>query len=133
MITRRATGVLFILAVCTLSLWYAACDSSTTNPDDIIFPSENVSYSQHVQPFFNLSCATVGCHDDQTRASNLRLTSYIALTERPGIVVAGNSNSSLLVQRIDGRIPHPINIPIIINQNQLDGIKKWIDEGAKDN
>jgi hypothetical protein len=124
-LVRAAVIVLVVIA--------AACDDSSTNDNNLTFPASNVSYSQHVQPYFNVRCATYGCHDDQTRASNLSLTNYVNLTARPGIVVSGNSNSSLLVQRIDGRIPHPINVPIIINDNQLTGIKKWIDEGAKNN
>jgi hypothetical protein len=130
---RQPLYFLIIFYITLLPFSFGACDSGTTNADDIVFPSSSVSYAQHVQPLFNLRCSTFGCHDDQTRAGNLRLTSYIALTERPGIVVPGNSTSSLLIQRIDGRLPHPVNIPIIINQNQLDGMKKWIDEGAKNN
>ena len=123
---------LLIAAVCVFAC--ASCGDSTTNPDtDIVFPDSGVSYSRHVQPFMTLRCAVSGCHDDQTRASNLSLTTFVNSTARPGIIVPGNSNSSVLVQRIDGRLPHPFNVPIIINTQQLNGIKRWIDEGAKSN
>lgn len=122
---------LVVIAVLALD---AGCKDSATTPDnDIVFPAMTVSYSQHVQPFFNLRCANFGCHEDQTKAGNLSLTSYVAMTSRPGIVIPGSSASSLLIQRIDGRLPHPMNVPIIINQNQLAGLKMWIDDGAKNN
>lgn len=117
-----------------LSLILIGCnDSSTDNGNDIVFPDKSVSYSAHVQPLFNLRCTNSGCHDDQTRTGDISLTSYINLTAKPGIVIPGNSNSSLLPQKIDGRLPHQNTIPIVINANQITGIKKWIDEGAKNN
>lgn len=130
---RRLTGgIAFAAAALLLSL--AACEDSGTRPgDEIVFPESGVSYSAHVQPFFNLRCANYGCHDSQTRAGNLSLTSYVEMTERPGIVIPRDPDSSLLLQKIDGRLPHPINVPIIINDNQLKGIRTWILEGAEYN
>jgi hypothetical protein len=57
----------------------------------------------------------------------------VATTERPGVVIPFDSQSSLLLQKIDGRLPHPLEVPIIINDNQLKGIKTWLDEGARNN
>ena len=92
-----------------------------------------MSYAEHVQPYFTLRCASYGCHEDQSRAGNLSLTSYIALTERPGVIIPFDAGSSLLMQKIDGRLPHSIEVPILINENQLTGILTWINEGAKHN
>ncbi len=115
-------------------LWLGACDDDGVRPgDEIVFPEKDVSYAAHVQPFFTLRCANYGCHEDQSRAGNLSLTSYVMTTERPGVVIAGSSESSLLMQKLDGRLPHPIEVPVIINLNQLTGIKTWINEGAKNN
>jgi len=52
----------------------------------------------------------------------------------PRLVVSGQSNNSLLIQRLDGRIQPrmPFNLTPL-TQNQLDGVKKWIDEGALNN
>lgn len=130
---NRTIAFTAFLAMATL-LSLAACDDSGTRPgDEIIFPDKDVSYMAHVQPFFNLRCANYGCHEDQTRAGNLSLTSYVAMTDRPGIVIPRDPESSLLMQKIDGRLPHPINVPILINQNQLTGIRTWITEGALNN
>lgn len=135
---RFQTGARFLSAAgflaAALLLSLGACDDSGTRPgDEIVFPDKDISYMAHVQPFFDLRCANYGCHEDQTRAGSISLTSYVAMTERPGIVIPGDPESSLLLQKIDGRLPHPINVPIIINSNQLAGIRQWIVEGAKNN
>jgi len=117
------------LLVCTA--FFCCCDSGTGPEDEIVFPETDVSYTQHVQPYFTRRCATSGCHDDQNRAGNLSLTSWINTTARVGVVIPNDSQSSLLVQKIDGRLPHPPEVPILINENQVNGIKSWIDAGAK--
>jgi hypothetical protein len=108
-------------------------NSNPTAPTEIVFPNANISYSQSVQPLFFQKCAFVGCHDDQSMAGGLSLTSYTALTALSGIVIPGNSTNSILAQKIDGRSPHLEPLPIALTTNQITGIKKWIDEGAKNN
>ncbi len=131
---KRGLVLITAFMAAWMTLFMPSCDDSGTTPgDEIVFPDKEVSYSAHVQPFFNLRCANYGCHEDQSRAGDLSLTSYVAMTERPGIVIAGDPESSLLLQKIDGRLPHPINVPIIINSNQLTGIRTWISEGALNN
>jgi hypothetical protein len=130
--------IVFLLAAISFPslMWLSqsGCkDTGTDTGDDIVFPDSNVSYLAHVQPYMTLRCSTYGCHDDATQAGGLSLTTYMNMTARPGIVVPRDSKSSLLMQRIDGRLPHPPNAPILINQNQLNGIRRWIDEGAKYN
>ena len=127
-----------LLTSLTLSILLAgllgACDDSgTDNGNDIEFPEQNVSYSQHVQPYFNLYCATAGCHDNGTMAGGLSLTSYFNTTNNPGIVIPGDPDASVLIQKVDGRLPHEGFVPIVINDNQLQGLKTWVAEGAKNN
>ncbi len=109
-------------------------DSNPTTPSDVTFPASNVSYARHVQPLFLTTCAVAGCHDDATKQSALSLTTYENATARPGIIVAGNPDGSVLVQRIEGRIlPRmPFNLPPL-NDNQIKVIRTWITEGAKNN
>ena len=127
-------SVITAAAVSLSVLFATGCQDETTTPgDEIVFPESDISYMEHVQPYFNLRCANFGCHENETMAGNLSLMSYVDLTSRPGIVIAHDSESSLLMQKIDGRLPHPAYVPILINKNQLDGIRNWIDEGAKDN
>jgi hypothetical protein len=124
-------SIFFILSILLLVVLSFGCEDTTTSPGgDVVFPDSNISYSQHVQPTFNLKCSLSGCHDDQTRAANLSLTSYLNATEEPGIVIPRDSQHSLLAQKIDGRLPHHIQVDLRLTQNQINGIKKWIDEGA---
>jgi len=105
------------------------------SPSNIYFPANNVSYSKQVQPLFDQACSLVGCHDDGAHESALRLTSYANLMfQLPGIVVAGKPDQSELVLRIQGsigqRMPPSTNQ---LNDNQVNGIRTWIVEGAKNN
>ena len=108
---------------------------SDGSPSNIVFPPSNVSYSQHVQPLFDQTCALSGCHDDGVHQSPLRLTSYVnTVFSIPGVIVAGQPDQSTLVLRIEGRVGSrmPLNANPL-NQNQVNGIRAWVAEGAKNN
>lgn len=115
----------------------AACDD-TINISDIdnkIIPSSNVSYSQHIQPVLTAKCARAGCHDDQTREAGLSLTSYSNTTQSYLVVAPLLPQNSKLVWSIEGtsgKIMPPLGYPPV-TKNQIDGIKTWIKEGAKNN
>lgn len=105
------------------------------SPSNIIFPVNGVKYSAQVQPLFNQACNFSGCHDAGQHQSALNLTSYDeAVLTIPGIVVSGKPDASTLVLRIQGsvgaRMP-PGAYPL--NQNQINGIRTWINEGARNN
>ena len=105
------------------------------SPSNVIFPNSNVSYGQHVQPTFDQACNYSGCHDDGQHQSDLRLTNYDNTVRMlPGIVYPGDPSHSLLVLRIQGsitpRMPPDGNG---LNDNQINGIRSWIVEGAKNN
>ena len=102
---------------------------------DVVFPVDNVSFSQHVQPLFNQACAFSGCHDDGPHESDLCLTSYFnAVFRTTGVITPGQPELSTLVFRIEGTVGQrmPLNGPPL-NQNQINGIRTWIVEGAMDN
>lgn len=105
------------------------------SPSTIIFPDHGISYSNQVQPLFDQACNFAGCHDAGQHESALVLTSYgLAVLTVPGVVVPGKPDNSTLVLRIQGsvgaRMP-PGQYPL--NQNQINGIRAWIVEGAKNN
>jgi hypothetical protein len=115
----------------------ASCKNTVSGPNGqttIVFPSSNVSYIKYIQPLFNIDCNYSGCHDSGTKAGGLDLTDYNSAMSVPGVIVPGNSKSSILVQRITGQLPimPPPPLPTL-TPNQIQGIKTWIDEGAKDN
>ncbi len=111
--------------------------SNTVTPEQqqleqIIFPATNVSYSQDVQPVFNLACTYSGCHDDETKAKGLSLTSWTnAYYSDPGVIVAGNPGNSKLCEILEGKISHAAPLDTI--QNHVKGIHQWVLEGAKNN
>jgi hypothetical protein len=105
------------------------------SPSNIIFPANTVSYQQHVQPLFNQTCALAGCHDAGAHESPLILTSFgNTVLSIPGIVITGQPDQSTLVFRIEGRVGQ--RMPLgrnPLNQNQINGIRTWIAEGARNN
>lgn len=134
---KRTAFCVIILLVGTLFLW--SCKDQVTAPSQspIVFPASNISYSKYIDPLFQQQCAVSGCHSSTTAAGDLDLTipSYDNLINHlPPLVVSGASNNSLLVQRLDGRI-QPVMPPLgsPLTSNQINGIKKWIDEGALNN
>jgi hypothetical protein len=105
------------------------------SPSNVVFPVSGVSYQYHVQPLFNQACTQAGCHDDGQHQSPLKLTSFgNTVLALPGVVVSGQPDQSTLVFRIEGRVgermPPTVNP---LNQNQINGIRTWIAEGAKNN
>ncbi len=104
-----------------------------TSPATVVFPTSNVHYGAHVQQLFRETCTLSGCHDGS--GSQLDLTTYGALMSIPGIVVPGDPENSQLVWRIEGR-PGGNRMPLNmnpLNQNQINGIRMWIAEGALNN
>jgi hypothetical protein len=121
----------------------AGCKNDTVgpgidgSPSDIVFPVSNISYSRYVQPLFNQACAIGGCHDAGQNQSDLHLTSYgdvVLSINATGVVIPYKPDASTLVLRIQGsvgaRMP-PGAFPL--NSNQINGIRAWIVEGAKNN
>jgi hypothetical protein len=125
-----AVVLVFIVASCKDQI-------SDPNVNPIVFPDANISYSKHVDPLFQQRCALSGCHGGSSAQAGLDLfaPSYSSLiNHQPRLVNPGASNNSLLVQRIDGRLaPQMPYMSQPLNANQITGIKKWIDEGAKNN
>jgi hypothetical protein len=135
----------FLLVLTTsLLFWtYWSCkDAITGGRSNVVFPDSGVSYGRQVEPLFLQSCAYSGCHGADTfEANGFSLDSYANATYKPGIIIpcrrnqACNPENSILVQSIEGinglqRMPTQ-GTPL--NQNQINGIKTWIREGAQNN
>jgi hypothetical protein len=115
---------------------FIGCKDQGVDVDDRIIPDENVSFSQHIQPVFEFHC--VPCHNEQTREGGLSLTSWAAATSDLSIIFPGEPDNSRLVWAIEGRsgvfFMPPIGSPYRpLNQNQINGVKTWIREGALNN
>lgn len=124
-----------IFIVFILSLLIISCDDQINVPSDEDIPETNISYNLHIQPIFNLRCATVGCHDDETRSAGLSLTSYQKATASYIYINPGNPDASLLVLSIEGKSTYPMPPPgrPPLTQKQIKAIRTWVLEGAKNN
>lgn len=132
--------ILIIFITFTLLIYFTGCKDTIAGSEDIdsvIIPSSNVSFSKYIQPVFFVKCATSGCHDDGNRAGGLSLTSWANTTIDPSVVFPGKPNNSKLVWAIEGQagispMP-PIGFVRPLTPNQIQGIKTWVAEGAKNN
>jgi cytochrome c551/c552 len=93
---------------------------SNCSPDTIYFVNE-------ILPMITSNCAQSGCHDNITKAEGVVLDSYnnIMKSVRSGSA----TNSKLYKEIIDGNMPPAGSM----TQEQMDKIKKWINQGAKNN
>lgn len=117
-------------AFCGLPLALAACGGE---------PS--VSFSQDVQPILNKNC--VECHQPGGQgevASGLDMTTYEGLmkgTRNGPMVIAGDVEGSNLVVLIEGRADPSIRMPHgkkePIPKQDIQTIRRWIGQGAKNN
>jgi hypothetical protein len=105
-----------------------------SNADQIVLPSKNVSYSQQVEPVLTLACNTPGCHD-RSAAGDVDLSSWTSIRDglNGGLVIVDKSNSyldtsSILILTLFAEEHH--TTPLSVNENQRDGIKTWIMQGA---
>lgn len=101
-----------------------------------------ISYNDQIQEaIFIFSCSTAACHD-ASNAGGLDLTSYATLMAggNSGLVIQpGDADGSPLIWSVEGRDPvgNPVNImpknlqPLL--RSEINIIKDWIDQGAKDN
>lgn len=128
--------VLVLVVVC----WNCKSDVTSSSVDSIVFPAKNVSYSKQMQPLFNSGCGGQNsqCHGmDSFVQTGFSLDGYDHLMGgSQTIVVPGDSVGSVLVLSIEGRGNHSIMPPIdfpALTANQIQGIKQWIIEGAKNN
>src|SRR4051794_24056067 len=91
-----------------------------------------VSYARDVVPFLEEHC--IACHDDGFETSELALHSPEAIKKggrRGPAIVPGKGSESALIQFMTGKkqpqMPPKTSLPL----DQIDIIKRWIDEGAK--
>lgn len=100
-----------------------------------------VSYSTDVNPVVQRYC--VSCHapeKDGYNASGLSMTDYAALmkgTKFGPVVIPGDSFTSVMVMLVEGRADPSIKMPHEGHEgptaDEIELIKRWIDQGAKNN
>lgn len=122
-----------ILFIAFTTVIFSSCDD--TGITDIIIPDENVDYSLHIQPLFNEHCNNSGCHNSEDNAGGIRLTSYGELFAVPFLIIPGSPDESQLFLAVDGQsvnfMPPPYGNSVPLSENNIQGIRTWILEGAE--
>ena len=126
------------------------CFFSGCKSDTVVAPDETVSFSKDILPIFANNCNFPGCHNPTDKPSGIDLTNWenvvIRGSDYGAEIIPYNSRWSHLmmhINRVDTAISpflEPLmpkaNIPYTNGQplarNQIEKIKRWIDEGAKD-
>ncbi len=94
----------------------------------------NVSYYNQVRPILQASCQ--GCHQPARAGGGMVLTHYSSMLE-PGesdepLFVAGKPDESLFIAQISGDDPLMPQEADPLSADQIELIRRWIHEGAKD-
>lgn len=101
---------------------------------------KEISFKADVQPVLNQYC--VECHTDGgkgTEKSGLVLTSYEGLmkgTKFGAIVKPGDTLTSAMLMLVEGRADPSIKMPhgkAPLPKEKVDLLKKWVEQGAKNN
>lgn len=106
-------------------------------------PLGEISYTDQIQEsIFIFSCSTAACHDASS-AGGLDLTSYATLIvggNTGSVIQPGAAEQSPLIWSIEGRDQFGGLVSIMppkglstLTRSEINIIKDWIDQGAKDN
>lgn len=125
-----------IASVLLIALSFSSCRKDSgpyINPPDVPVP---VSFANEIQPIFNSYC--ISCHDENHPYLNLKsCCSWFELTAtgyNAPYLDTINPEQSTLYKRITGIIaPVMPSTGTQLAQTDIDIIKKWMEEGAKNN
>ena len=116
-------------------LLLAACDNDKVDPGDPVV-KDNVSFALDIQPILTAECAT--CHNPTEVEPDFRegmaYASFEELIDH-GDVIPGDAEGSELVEMLEFRSEDGNSMPPAgpLTPTEIALIKKWIDEGVKDN
>ena len=100
-----------------------------------------VSFKKDVSPIIHDYC--LNCHEPGGKGyekSGLNMSSYQSLmkgTKFGSVIKPGDSFTSILIQVVEGRVHASIKMPLGMEgglaKDKIATLKKWVDQGAKDN
>ena len=115
----------------------------------LLFPSlafsapaqKEISYKNDVSPIIHDYC--LNCHKPKGKGyekSGLDMRTYQSLmkgTKFGAVIKPGDSFTSIMIQVIDGRVHESIKMPYGmaggLSKEKIGVLKKWVNQGAKDN
>ncbi len=104
---------------------------------------KSVSYKAQIQPIFDARC--VRCHSTEKRLKKIDLSSFAALSasrasisgKQPLVIPGSTAESRLFVlcatSQAHFRMPPDTSGVTPLPPQELELLKKWIEQGAKDN
>jgi hypothetical protein len=106
--------------------------NDTTTPNDTTPISDKLCFNQDILPILLSNCAISGCHDAITHQENINLSNYSSLMAINEMVIPNNPNNSKLIQSVSPGAEElmPPSPMAPLSQNQIDLLKRWINEGA---
>ena len=100
-----------------------------------------VSYKKDVVPILHDYC--LSCHQPGGKGyekSGLDMRTYDSLmkgTKFGSVIKPGDSFTSIIIQVIEGRVHKSIKMPFGMSgglaKDKIEVLKRWVDQGAKDN
>jgi hypothetical protein len=126
---ERALGLMMLALV--VPLFSAGCNTQ----------EQAVSYAQNIRPIIDKYCTE--CHlpgGQGYEASGFDVSSYQGLmtgTRNGPMIIAGDSLGSNMLVLMEGRADPSIKMPhnksVSASKEELDTIRRWIDQGAQNN
>ena len=121
-------------------------DDSPTSPDGSTgrIIKDDPSFASDIQDIFNRNCTSSICHgstksadlDLRSGTAHSQLVGVTATTEPIGRVISGDANGSYLIIKLEGRQSAGDRMPrgqSPLDNIDLQNIKNWINQGAKNN
>jgi len=138
---KRSPGLPAILLVLII-LGCGGSDKPTSSNGTV---KEDPLFAADIQPILNASCARSGCHNS-TASAGMNLSSgqayanivNVASSEVPSRkrVLPNDAENSYLVMKLEGRQTSGGRMPLgggSLGSTQIQLIKNWINQGAKNN
>ncbi len=121
-----------LIVLSGMALFLGSCYYDTF-PEEVevpIPPDEEISYSEEIQPLWNRDCTS--CHQGALAPDLREGVSYNALLN--GYVIPGDAANSVLYQSLQGSNGVSLMPPGgKWSINDINKVKKWIDDGAENN
>ena len=130
---KKKTVILSVFVIITI-LIVAACNKTVTiveNSGSSI--TATMSFANDIQPIFNKSCNSSGCHNAGGKAPNLSISSAYASLNAGGYLKAGDADNSLLILWMNGKKSPVMPLGAAPDANNTAKIYAWINQGAKNN
>lgn len=111
--------------------------SSADKPVDVVLPADpktKIDFWRDIDPIFKKSCYE--CHDGKEQKGDLRMDSRAALLkggkDGPGFIVGDGRKSAIVMRSLgEGDDPRMPKKKPPLSDNQIELIKRWIDQGAE--